>query len=94
MEVGGRRYLVAAYGITNWVRNARSAGEVTLTRGRPERYKVTEVDREEAEPVLRKYLQNVRYVRAYFDAKADSPDQELAAEVEKHPVFRLDPASV
>jgi hypothetical protein len=34
MELEGRRWLVAAYGPGNWVRNARAAGEVTLSRGR------------------------------------------------------------
>lgn len=29
----GERWSVAAYGITNWVRNARAAGQVTISRG-------------------------------------------------------------
>lgn len=44
MEQGGRRWLVASYGVTNWVRNARVAGEVRITRGRrPETLRIEEV---------------------------------------------------
>jgi deazaflavin-dependent oxidoreductase (nitroreductase family) len=33
IERGGERWLVSPYGEMNWVRNARAAGEVMLTRG-------------------------------------------------------------
>jgi len=43
VETSGHRWLVAGYGPVNWVRNARAAGEVTLSRGgRALRYKVAE----------------------------------------------------
>src|SRR5688572_3968670 len=32
LEEGGRCWLVAPYGVVRWVRNARAAGQVTLTR--------------------------------------------------------------
>jgi deazaflavin-dependent oxidoreductase (nitroreductase family) len=92
MDVGGRRNLVAPYGETNWVRNARAAGEVTLSRGgRAERFRVVEVDPDEAAPILRKYLQDVRVARPYFDVTADASDEQIAAEAKRHPVFRLEP---
>jgi deazaflavin-dependent oxidoreductase (nitroreductase family) len=94
MEVGDRRYIVAPYGVTNWVRNARAAGEVTVSRGiHSEALRVTEVGPEEAVSVLRKYIKDIRFTRSYFDAKPDSPDEEIAAEAPKHPVFRLEPLS-
>jgi deazaflavin-dependent oxidoreductase (nitroreductase family) len=34
VEAGGQRWLVAPYGAVGWVRNARAAGRVTLSRGR------------------------------------------------------------
>jgi len=34
MQRDGQRWLVAPYGVTNWVRNARAAGQVILSRGR------------------------------------------------------------
>jgi deazaflavin-dependent oxidoreductase (nitroreductase family) len=74
MEIGGRRYLVAPYGETDWVRNARAAGEVTLSRGgRAERFRVEEVDPDEAAPVLRKYLQDVRLVRPSSTSPSTPP---------------------
>jgi deazaflavin-dependent oxidoreductase (nitroreductase family) len=33
LETGGRRYVFAAFGETNWVRNLRAAGEATLRQG-------------------------------------------------------------
>lgn len=94
MEVGGHRYLVAPYGVRDWVRNARAAGEITLSRGgRSEAFRTTEVGPDEAAPVLRKYLQEVRIVRPFFDVSVDSSDEQIAAEAHRHPVFRLEPAS-
>src|SRR6266851_3499378 len=34
LELGGKRFLVAPRGQTQWVRNAEVAGEVTLKRGK------------------------------------------------------------
>ena len=43
IETDGDRWLVAGYGPTSWVLNARAAGEATLRRGRSSRrYTVTE----------------------------------------------------
>jgi deazaflavin-dependent oxidoreductase (nitroreductase family) len=90
MEVGGDRWLVAGYGPVNWVRNARAAGEVTLSRGgRTEKYTIAGASPAEAIPVLRKYLTDVRVVRPYFDAAPDAPDEVLEAELPRHPVLRL-----
>ena len=33
LQVGGKKYLVAPRGQTQWVRNAESAGEIVLKRG-------------------------------------------------------------
>jgi deazaflavin-dependent oxidoreductase (nitroreductase family) len=93
IEDPGRRYLVAPYGEVGWVRNARAAGEVTLTRGRRrEQPRIVEVDPQEAGPVLQKYVRKNRIVRPYFDAKHDGPAEAFVAEAPRHPVFRLEPA--
>src|SRR5690349_11263378 len=34
IEQNGNRYVASPYGIVDWVRNLRTAGEATLTRGR------------------------------------------------------------
>lgn len=89
MEIDGRRYLVAPYGPVAWVKNARAAGEVQLTRGKTETFSVREVGSEEAVPVLRKYLQLIKVVRPYFDVKPDSPDEDFARIAPDKPVFEI-----
>jgi deazaflavin-dependent oxidoreductase (nitroreductase family) len=94
IEVDGQRWLVAGYGPANWVRNARAAGEVTLSRGRhTDKFKVEEAEVEAAVPVLRKYIAEIRVTRPYFNANPDSSDEAIAAELERHTVFRLIPVS-
>jgi deazaflavin-dependent oxidoreductase (nitroreductase family) len=90
IERGGRRWLVAGYGPANWVANARAAGEVTLRRGgRAEKFAVEDAGPADAIPVLRQYMRQVRVTRGYFDARPDSPDEAIAAELPRHPVLRL-----
>ena len=92
LELADERWLVAGYGPTNWVRNVRAAGEVTLSRGRQsERFRVEEADGPATIPVLRKYMSEIRVTRPYFDASPDSADEDVAAELPRHPVFRLIP---
>jgi deazaflavin-dependent oxidoreductase (nitroreductase family) len=86
----GERWLVAPYGDVGWVRNARAAGEVELSRaGRSKTSRVEEVSGAEAAPVLKQYLKQVPVVRPYFDLAPDSPLEEFAAEASRHAVFRL-----
>jgi deazaflavin-dependent oxidoreductase (nitroreductase family) len=91
IEHQGRRWLVAPYGQVAWVRNARAAGEVELRRaGTVERARVREATAEEAVPVLRSYLRQLRLVVGpYFDVTPSSPDPAFAAEAPRHPVFLL-----
>ena len=87
---GDRRWLVAPYGERNWVKNVRAAGWVELSRaGKSELLAVTEVDKNEAGPVLRKYLRQAPVTRSFFDAKASDPVEAFIAEAPRHPVFRL-----
>src|SRR6266542_2687635 len=81
LGVGGERWLVAGYGPASWVLNARAAGEVTLSRGgRSKTYKVEEVGTEDAIPVLRRYIAEIRVTRPYFDAGPNSSEEAVAAE--------------
>jgi deazaflavin-dependent oxidoreductase (nitroreductase family) len=94
MESGGRRFLVAPYGVVNWVRNARAAGDVGLSRGgRTERVRVFELSPEASAPVLRQYISEVRVTQPYFDVTLDSTDQAFAAEAPRHPVFEIQATS-
>jgi deazaflavin-dependent oxidoreductase (nitroreductase family) len=86
----GARWLVSPYGERDWVKNVRAAGEVELTRAlRTERARVEEVDPVTAAPILREYLRKTPLTMPYFDASAESPLEEFAAEASRHPVFRV-----
>jgi deazaflavin-dependent oxidoreductase (nitroreductase family) len=85
------RWLVAPFGPDGWARNARAAGQVTLSRGRTAKtFTAAELSPVEAAPILKRYLaEHPRTVGAYFDAGKDSTLEEFAAEAPRHPVFRL-----
>ena len=52
----GKLYTVAGYPGSDWPRNARAAGEGTLTRGRKSRrVRIVELSTEESRPVLREF---------------------------------------
>jgi len=91
VEQDGYRFLVAAYGVVQWVRNIRAAGTATLTRGRrSETISVTELEAKEAAPVLKQYLLHVSGgVRSYFDATKNSPLEDFEREAARHPVFKI-----
>ena len=92
IDVAGDRWLVAGYGPASWVSNARAAGAVTLSRGgRSGKFRVDEAAAETAIAVLRAYIGEIKVTRPYFDANPDSPDDAIAAEQERHAVFRLIP---
>jgi deazaflavin-dependent oxidoreductase (nitroreductase family) len=90
VEEGGQRWLVAPYGEVPWVRNARAAGRVTLTRGRrAETLSLRALSAAEAAPVLRHYVTRVPITRPYFDVTPDSPLTAFEADAARHPVFAL-----
>jgi deazaflavin-dependent oxidoreductase (nitroreductase family) len=86
----GERWIVAPYGEVGWVRNARAAGEVKISRaGRSETLHIEEVAPQQSAPILQQYLKKVPITRPFFDVAPDSPLDEFAAEASRHPVFRL-----
>ncbi len=90
VEDGGERWLVAPYGDVGWVRNARAAGQVTLSRGgRSETLPIRELSPADAAPVLQRYVTRVPITRPYFDARPDSPLTAFETESPRHPVFVL-----
>jgi len=91
IEHQGQRWLVAPYGEVAWVRNARAAGQAELRRGsNAERIELREATAEEAAPVLRAYLRQLKLVVGpYFDVTLSSPDAAFVAEAPRHPVFLL-----
>ena len=90
VEHGSERWLVAPYGIVGWVRNARAAGHVALTRGRrSQSASIEELGPVESAPILKQYLTKVTVVRPYFDVTPQSPLEAFVAEAPRHPVFRI-----
>ncbi len=87
---GANRWLVAPYGEVSWVKNARAAGRVTITRGRnSETVTIAEVSPAEGAPVLKQYINLETITRPYFNLEPDAPLEAFAAEAARHPVFHL-----
>ena len=85
----GKRYLVGPFGVVNWIKNVRVAGEAWLSRGKKTEHLILkEANAQESAPVLKDYL-NRGYTGPYFDAKPDSPFAEFEAEADRHPVFEV-----
>lgn len=92
VEVGGKRYLVAPRGETEWVRNLRAAGGGELRLGRQrEPVGVAEVPDDLKPPILREYLRRwQRETGKFFDGvTAASPEPEFRRIAPRHPVFRI-----
>ncbi len=91
MEEGGKRYLVAPRGRTQWVRNAEAAGEVTLKKGsRRETVRLRPLAGEEKLRILKAYLDRYKsVVQRYFSVPAGSPPEAFAPVQENHPAFEL-----
>ena len=94
MSVDGRSYIVSPRGNTQWVRNARAAGEVTLRRGgRAHPCRVEELADADKAPLLKEYV--TRYqaaVQRFFAVTPDSRLKEFESVASGYPVFQaLDP---
>jgi len=91
VERNGKRWLVSPYGEVNWVKNARAAGEVSLTQGKiAETVKIHELGPQESAPILKEYITLEGIVRPYFDVQPDAPLAAFEAEAPKHPVFSIE----
>ena len=98
-----KRYLIASYGVSNWVRNLRAAGgEARLSQGRhSEQIRAIELSHEAAALVFREALRSgppgvpaaifreyrARQVLPYLDVTENSSLEEFEREVLTHPVF-------
>jgi deazaflavin-dependent oxidoreductase (nitroreductase family) len=83
LELEGQRYLVAARGDTEWVRNLRVTGRGELRRlTRLEAFRATELPDSEKPRIIEAYLARWGYqVKRYFEALPTPAD---------HPVFRIE----
>jgi hypothetical protein len=93
LDLGGKRYLVCARGESNWVKNARAAGDVILMRAlRRRHFAVREVAPDARPPILKAYLD--RYaaeVQRFFSVPKGSPEAAFNALAGRYPVFELTP---
>ncbi len=89
IEHDGQRWLIAAFGEVDWVRNLRAAGEASLKRGRRlQHILVKELSAEEAAPILKKSLTEAPgFLLKNFDATPESPLKDFEREALNHPVF-------
>lgn len=93
MEHNGQRYLVSPYGIVDWVRNLRAAGQATLTRGRhSETLSAYELPSREAALVLREDIRAGNPFARNYGVGPESPLEEYEQVVLTHPVFLLQKA--
>src|SRR5262249_12308754 len=94
IEIAGKRYLVCARGESNWVRNARAAGEVALVRGlRRRHFALRELAEAQRQPVLKAYLDAyAREVQRFFPVPKGAPVAVFEALAPRYPVFELIPS--
>ena len=87
----GKRYVSSPYGIVDWVRNLRAAGEATLTRGRrSETVNARELPTGEATLLLREDIKGGNPFVRYFGVATDSSLEEFERAAVSHPVFVLE----
>jgi deazaflavin-dependent oxidoreductase (nitroreductase family) len=93
LELGGKRFLVAPRGHTQWVRNAEAAGEVTLKKGsKRQKFRLRALLDQEKPEILKAYLDQFRReVQSYFPVAAGSPVEAFQELVQSYPAFELIP---
>jgi deazaflavin-dependent oxidoreductase (nitroreductase family) len=92
IEQDGQRYLVSPYGIVDWVRNLRAAGQAILTRGRrEERVQALELPSREAALALKKLLAGnlPAFLTDPLGVTAKSSLEQIERATAEHPVFML-----
>lgn len=91
LELNGKRFLVAPRGRTQWVRNAETAGEVTLKKGRTRlHYRIQPIPDAGKPELLKAYLDRFKTtVQRYFPVPAHSQAQAFVAIAPNYPVFEL-----
>ncbi|MGB8886884.1 MAG: nitroreductase family deazaflavin-dependent oxidoreductase [Candidatus Korobacteraceae bacterium] len=91
LEVGGKHFLVAPRGRTQWVRNAEATGEIALKKGGSRQsYRLRPVPDAEKPELLMAYLDSFKTaVQRYFPVAAGSDVQAFASLAPNYPVFEL-----
>ena len=102
-EIGGRRWIIGAYGDVQWTRNLRAAGDADLTiRGRTEHVGARELSGDEAETwfaaTLPGYVASLPwfgrlFARVLFGLVAPEILSDPARAAARRPVFELTAAA-
>jgi len=91
IERNGKRYLCTPFGVVDWVRNLRAAGEAILTRRRhSETVNARELPKGEATLLLREDIKGGNPFARYFGVTADSSLEEFELAAVSHPLFVLE----
>jgi deazaflavin-dependent oxidoreductase (nitroreductase family) len=91
IQWNGKRYIGSPYGIVDWVRNLRAAGEAVLTRGRrSETVTARELPTGEAALVMREDVKGGNPFARNYGVTADSSLEEFERAVVSHPLFVLE----
>lgn len=91
VEIGGKKYLVAPRGRTQWVRNAEATGEITLKKGKTrQNFRLRAIPDSGKPEILKLYLESfVGAVQRYFPIPAGSPVEAFQELAGNYPVFEL-----
>jgi deazaflavin-dependent oxidoreductase (nitroreductase family) len=88
IEREGKRYLMTPYGVVDWVRNLRAAGEATLTRGRrTEQIHVQELSGSEASLILQAFIESGHPIGRFFGVPRGASHEDFEQLALSHPVF-------
>lgn len=91
IQRNGKRYVSTPYGVVDWVRNLRAAGEAILTRGRrSETVSAKEAPLTEAAFVLREEVEAGNPFVRYTGITVDSSLEEFERAAGSHPLFVLE----
>ena len=91
IQRNGKRYVGSVYGIVDWVRNLRAAGEAVLTRGRrAETVTARELPTGDAALVMRADVKGGNPFARNYGVTADSSLEEFERAVVSHPLFVLE----
>jgi deazaflavin-dependent oxidoreductase (nitroreductase family) len=91
IERQGKRYIGSPYGIVDWVRNVRAAGEAILTRGRrSEMVNASELPTGEAALLLQEETKKGNPFTRAYGVTADSSIEEFERAIVSHPMFVLE----
>jgi deazaflavin-dependent oxidoreductase (nitroreductase family) len=90
-ELGGRTYLLAPRGTTEWVRNLRAAGEGELRKGSAARhFRAEEVADSDKLPLLRLYVDRWAWeAKDFLGVGKDATDEQLREIAAENPAFEI-----